>query len=73
MDYSRVQGWPIYPPDIVVATPAALLNHLFAYDPRRRRRNAFVRDVKYVVRSFKEASVYIWNPSKIFLVLLLIF
>ncbi|KAH7420566.1 hypothetical protein KP509_13G012600 [Ceratopteris richardii] len=43
------QGWPILPPDIVVATPAALLNHLFAYDPKRRRRNAFVRDVKYVV------------------------
>lgn len=49
------QGWPISPPDIVVATPAALLNHLFAYDPRRRRRNAFVRDVKYVV--FDEADM----------------
>ncbi|MCO5550243.1 hypothetical protein L7F22_003726 [Adiantum nelumboides] len=49
------QGWPIFPPHIVVATPAALLNHLFAYDPKRKRRNAFVRDVKYVV--FDEADM----------------
>ncbi|KAI5054992.1 hypothetical protein GOP47_0030137, partial [Adiantum capillus-veneris] len=43
------QGWPISPPHIVVATPAALLNHLFAYDPKRKRRDAFVRDVNCVV------------------------
>eukprot|EP00250_Pteridium_aquilinum_P019845 c24600_g1_i1 orf=474-2315(-) len=49
------QGWPISPPHVVVATPAALLNHLFAYDPKRKRRNAFVRDVKYVV--FDEADM----------------
>lgn len=49
------QGWPIAPPDVVVATPAALLNNLFAYDPRRRRRNAFLRDVKCVV--FDEADM----------------
>lgn len=44
-----MQGWPISPPKVVVATPAALLNHLFAYDPKRKRRIAFVRDCKYVV------------------------
>lgn len=49
------QGWPVAPPDLVVATPAALLNNLFTYDPKRKRRNAFVRDVKYVV--FDEADM----------------
>ncbi|KAL2611556.1 hypothetical protein R1flu_023248 [Riccia fluitans] len=49
------QGWPVKPPDIVVATPAAVLNHLFAYDPRRRRRKAFVRDACCVV--FDEADM----------------
>lgn len=49
------QGWPISPPKVVVATPAALLNHLFAYDPKRKRRIAFVRDCKYVV--FDEADM----------------
>eukprot|EP00850_Spirogloea_muscicola_P001099 SM000004S14969 [mRNA] locus=s4:564607:566941:+ [translate_table: standard] len=43
------QGWPLNPPDIVVATPAALLNHLFAFDRRRQRRGAFVRDARIVV------------------------
>ncbi|BBN15746.1 hypothetical protein MPTK1_7g00430 [Marchantia polymorpha subsp. ruderalis] len=49
------QGWPMKPPDVVVATPAAVLNHLFAYDPRRRRRKAFVRDACCVV--FDEADM----------------
>ncbi|GJP41882.1 hypothetical protein CLOM_g1504 [Closterium sp. NIES-68] len=43
------QGWPTSPPDLVVATPAALFNHLFAFDPKQRRRSAFVRDVALVV------------------------
>ncbi|KAH9544931.1 hypothetical protein CY35_12G021000 [Sphagnum magellanicum] len=43
------QGWPISPPDMVIATPAALINNLFAFDPRRRRRSAFIRDVRFVV------------------------
>ncbi|CAM6113199.1 unnamed protein product [Calypogeia fissa] len=49
------QGWPLKPPDVVVATPAALVNHLFAFDPKRRRRQAFVRDASCVV--FDEADM----------------
>ncbi|XP_026381772.1 DEAD-box ATP-dependent RNA helicase 22-like isoform X1 [Papaver somniferum] len=43
------QGWPVAPLDIIVSTPAALLNYLFAIDPDRRRRTDFVRGLKYVV------------------------
>ncbi|XP_031480124.1 DEAD-box ATP-dependent RNA helicase 22 [Nymphaea colorata] len=49
------QGWPFTQPDVLVSTPAALLNNLFAFDPKRRRRTAFLRDVKYVV--FDEADL----------------
>ncbi|GBG68599.1 hypothetical protein CBR_g3143 [Chara braunii] len=42
------EGFPATPPDLVVATPASLLNHLFAYDPRQRRRTAFIRDLRYM-------------------------
>ncbi|XP_006836739.2 DEAD-box ATP-dependent RNA helicase 22 isoform X1 [Amborella trichopoda] len=49
------QGWPMRQPDILVSTPAALLNNLFAFDPRKRRRSAFLRDVKSVV--FDEADL----------------
>ncbi|CAN6448555.1 unnamed protein product [Victoria cruziana] len=49
------QGWPATQPDVLVSTPAALLNNLFAFDPKRRRRVAFLRDVKYVV--FDEADL----------------
>lgn len=41
-----LQGWPIGKPDVIVSTPAALLNNI---DPKRRRRMEFVRGVKYVV------------------------
>lgn len=40
------QGWPIREPDIIVTTPAALLNHV---DVDRRRRMEFMHGVKYVV------------------------
>lgn len=43
------QGWPSEPPQVVVATPAALMNQLFAADPRRMRRAAFVRDLAMLV------------------------
>ena len=43
------QGWPAVRPDILVATPAALLNYLFDYDPERRRREKFLRSVKFIV------------------------
>lgn len=46
------QGWPIGKPDVIVSTPAALLNNI---DPKRRRRMEFVRGVKYVV--FDEADM----------------
>ncbi|KAK3038654.1 hypothetical protein RJ639_027317 [Escallonia herrerae] len=49
------QGWPVNEPDIVVSTPAALLNFLYAIDPERRRRVNFIRGVKYVV--FDEADM----------------
>lgn len=44
-----LQGWPVAPPDIIVSTPAALLNYLYAIDPDRRRRTDFLSGVKYVV------------------------
>ncbi|XP_062111812.1 DEAD-box ATP-dependent RNA helicase 22 isoform X3 [Humulus lupulus] len=46
------QGWPVNKPDIVVTTPAALLNNI---DPHKRRQMAFLRGVKYVV--FDEADM----------------
>ncbi|KAG9449590.1 hypothetical protein H6P81_009555 [Aristolochia fimbriata] len=49
------QGWPVVPPDILVSTPAALLNSLFAFDAEKRWREAFLRDVKLVV--FDEADM----------------
>lgn len=49
------QGWPSEEPDIIVSTPAALLNYLYAIDPDRRRRSNFMRGVKYVV--FDEADM----------------
>lgn len=44
-----LQGWPSEEPDIIVSTPAAILNYLYAIDPDRRRRSNFMRGVKYVV------------------------
>ncbi|KAJ0675135.1 putative RNA helicase [Helianthus annuus] len=49
------QGWPVNKPNIIVSTPAALLNYLHAIDPERRRRAEFIRDVKHVV--FDEADM----------------
>lgn len=49
------QGWPTHLPDVVVATPAALMNNLFGFDANRRRRMAFVRAVRMVV--FDEADM----------------
>lgn len=49
------QGWPVNEPNIIVSTPAALLNYLHAIDPERRRRADFIRNVKYVV--FDEADM----------------
>uniref|UniRef100_A0A0D9XDC0 RNA helicase n=1 Tax=Leersia perrieri TaxID=77586 RepID=A0A0D9XDC0_9ORYZ len=49
------KGWPAVRPDILVATPAALLNYLFDYDPEKRRRERFLRNVKFIV--FDEADM----------------
>ncbi|KAJ4824072.1 hypothetical protein Tsubulata_029871 [Turnera subulata] len=46
------QGWPANPPDMIVATPAALLNNIA---PKQQRRLSFLRGVKYVV--FDEADM----------------
>ncbi|TXG56364.1 hypothetical protein EZV62_017677 [Acer yangbiense] len=46
------QGWPVDKPDIIVSTPAALLNNI---DPKKHRRLDFIRGVKYVV--FDEADM----------------
>ncbi|QCD82218.1 ATP-dependent RNA helicase [Vigna unguiculata] len=46
------QGWPIREPDVIVTTPAALLNYV---DLDRTRRMQFMRGVKYVV--FDEADM----------------
>lgn len=49
------QGWPVREPDIIVSTPVALLNYLYAVDPEKQRRSDFIRGVKYVV--FDEADM----------------
>ncbi len=41
-----LQGWPVNEPDILVSTPAALLNSI---DPNKHRCLEFMRGVKYVV------------------------
>lgn len=50
-------GWPVSRPDIIVSSPAALLNYLNAFDPERRRRSDFMRSIKSVV--FDEADMLI--------------
>ncbi|KAL8035731.1 hypothetical protein ABFS82_12G113000 [Erythranthe guttata] len=42
-------------PDIIVSTPVALLNYLYANDSEKRGRTDFIRGVKYVV--FDEADL----------------
>ncbi|KAJ8569847.1 hypothetical protein K7X08_006424 [Anisodus acutangulus] len=49
------QVWPVKEPDVMVSTPAALLNYLYSIDLERRRRSEFIRSVKYVV--FDEADM----------------
>ncbi|KAJ0965405.1 hypothetical protein J5N97_026543 [Dioscorea zingiberensis] len=49
------QGWPVVRPHILVSTPAALLNCIYAFDPEKKRRSEFLRDVKCVV--FDEADM----------------
>ncbi|KAK9104663.1 hypothetical protein Scep_021507 [Stephania cephalantha] len=49
------KGWPVDQPDVVVSTPVALLNYLYAVDPERLRRSDFLCGVKYVV--FDEADL----------------
>lgn len=44
-----MQGWPQKKPDIIVSTPVALLNYLYAVDRERNREFNFVRGVKHVV------------------------
>ncbi|KAJ1702356.1 hypothetical protein LUZ63_002135 [Rhynchospora breviuscula] len=49
------KGWPIFKPDVLVSTPGALINYLFEYDRENRRRDQFLRRVKFVV--FDEADM----------------
>ncbi|WOL06540.1 DEAD-box ATP-dependent RNA helicase 22 [Canna indica] len=49
------RGWPISQPDMLISTPAALLNYLFDFDPEKKRRANFFRDIKSVV--FDEADM----------------
>lgn len=49
MKLTFLQGWPVKNPDVIVSTPASLLNYLYAIDPEKRRRSDFTRGVKYVV------------------------
>lgn len=43
------QGWSTLEPNLIVSTPVALLNHLYAIDVEAHRRSDFIRSVKYVV------------------------
>ncbi|KAG2288544.1 hypothetical protein Bca52824_048148 [Brassica carinata] len=52
------QGWPDKQPDLVVSTPAALLNNI---EPKRNRRVEFLPSVKYVV--FDEADMLLCGES----------
>ncbi|KAG7032160.1 DEAD-box ATP-dependent RNA helicase 22, partial [Cucurbita argyrosperma subsp. argyrosperma] len=47
------QGWPVYKPDIIVSTPAALLNYI---EPNRSRRMKFLCAVKHVHASGSPSS-----------------
>ncbi|PKA57926.1 DEAD-box ATP-dependent RNA helicase 22 [Apostasia shenzhenica] len=49
------RGWPLAQPHILVSTPAALLNYLFAFESEERRRDKFLHNVKFVV--FDEADM----------------
>ncbi|KAJ6795986.1 DEAD-box ATP-dependent RNA helicase 22 [Iris pallida] len=49
------QGWPHVQPDVIVSTPAALLNYLFTFDPEKKHRADFLRSVNSVV--FDEADM----------------
>ncbi|KAF3322951.1 DEAD-box ATP-dependent RNA helicase 22 isoform X2 [Carex littledalei] len=49
------KGWPMIQPDVLVSTPGALLNYLCEYDREKRRRDQFLRRVKFVV--FDEADM----------------
>ncbi|XP_057774668.1 LOW QUALITY PROTEIN: DEAD-box ATP-dependent RNA helicase 22 [Salvia miltiorrhiza] len=49
------QGLSVKDPDIIVSTPVALLNYLYAIDPEKRKCTDFIRGVKYVV--FDEADL----------------
>ncbi|XP_073014717.1 DEAD-box ATP-dependent RNA helicase 22-like isoform X2 [Primulina eburnea] len=49
------QGLSIKEPDIIVSTPVALLNFLYAIDPEKRRSADHIRRLKYVV--FDEADL----------------
>ncbi|PIN13158.1 putative ATP-dependent RNA helicase FAL1, involved in rRNA maturation, DEAD-box superfamily [Handroanthus impetiginosus] len=49
------QGLLVKDPDIIVSTPVALLNYLYAIDPEKHRRTDFIRGVKCVV--FDEADL----------------
>ncbi|KAJ8759041.1 hypothetical protein K2173_003279 [Erythroxylum novogranatense] len=46
------QGWPVHQPDIIVSTPAALLNNI---GEKKQRQMDFIRGVKYIV--FDEADM----------------
>lgn len=45
----ELQGFSVKEPDVIVSTPAALLNYLYAIDPEKHRRADFIRGVKFVV------------------------
>lgn len=44
-----MQGFSVKEPDVIVSTPAAFLNYLYAIDPEKHRRADFIRGVKFVV------------------------
>lgn len=54
------QGWPVDEPDIIVSTPAALLNYLRAIDSEKRRRSDILRGVKYVVTRPSPSVRFLW-------------
>ncbi|CAH9086406.1 unnamed protein product [Cuscuta epithymum] len=49
------QTWPVKEPDVMVSTPAALLNYIYTIDSENCHRSDFIRSVTHVV--FDEADM----------------
>ncbi|KAG6502049.1 hypothetical protein ZIOFF_041936 [Zingiber officinale] len=61
------KGWPRFQPDILVSTPAALLNYLFDFDPEKKRHgpemeplSGRIKDWRRVRKHYTRSKQYIF-------------